>query len=161
MLPSSTKALSYGNLQDIVIIGWLSLETRTFRLLSSQSPNIIETPEDNTPGLLTVSDRRLSLLRYVVSGLWIGGGGFRRIEVCAVRLLSRRDHSNVVLGPGEIRDVLHIPVREVVIGQDRKAGVGAASDNSRFVRHWSGIDRRRSRERKDTFSFTSCLHTRL
>ena len=38
----------------------------------------------------------------------------------------------MVLGTGEIRDDLHTPVREVAIGQDRKAGVGVASDNGRF-----------------------------
>ena len=88
-----------------------------------------ETSEDNTFGLLPVSNRRLSVLHYVVSGLWIDRRGFLRIEVCAVRLLSRRDHSNVVLRSGEIRDDLRTPAREVVIGQDRRAGVGAASDN--------------------------------
>ena len=69
--------------------------------------------------------------------------GLCRVEDRAVRLPSLRDHARVVVHASEVSDDLQVPVCEVLVRQDREAGVSATRNGSGsgVVGHGCGIGR--------------------
>ena len=96
-----------------------------------------EAAKDNSLGLLPKGDVCGSHLHLIGSGCRRSSSGWSRVLIdCGASGQGGCDDAGMILGAGEIRHDLHIPVREVVFCEDQEAGMSTvASGSSLGIRH--------------------------